>query len=538
MFAIFVGCRRGLRSALGVVGLLAMAACGGGGGGDGAHLPVQPPMAVTLSAAPEPIKQVVLNWAGVAPDATVVVQENLDGQSGFADQLTLPPGTTTARLPVFLPTRWGAQYRLRACWAMDCQESRPVGLSRELDAAVGYFKPAAQGGSGQFGASVAVSSDGGTLAVGAPGARTVEVFVREGAAWRPQAVLLAPGGVDGHWGASLALSGDGALLVVGAPQDQAKGQVVVWSRVGQTWSHQATLSGAGSGADAYGAAVAWSSSGDYLAVGAPRERQGAVASGAVYVYFHGSAAWRLLDRRDSPDLRSDTGFGTSVALSADGTSLLVGAPQSGAGIGAAHVYALGGQVFHWSASLAGAPDQGDRQFGQSVAWAQRNGTPWVAVGAPCSLSLLAVPCAGAVHVWRAGAPGAWVQEAVWQAAEPRPGDLFGYAVALSANASVLAVGTPNDAGGSRGIGPGTGEQTADGSGAAYVFRRSGEEWLGPVAVKAPNAGRYDDFGRGVALSAEGDTLAVGAPWEASAATGIGGDASDDSLLGRGAVYLY
>jgi cysteine-rich repeat protein len=57
-------------------------------------------------------------------------------------------------------------------------------------------------------------------------------------------------------------------------------------------------------------------------------------------------------------------------------------------------------------------------------------------------------------------------------------------------------------------------------------------------IKASNTDDGDEFGFNVALSADGSTLAVGAYLEASAATGIGGDQTDDSVWTAGAVYLY
>lgn len=537
MFAKWGTGQRWRRAVWGGLALAMLSACGvSERRGAGVSSPV--PLAVVLTATPEPNKQLALSWTGVAADATVVVQENLDGQSGFADSLATPAGGTAARLPVFLPIRWGAQYRLKACWALECQESAPVGLSGYLDSSVGYFKPAASGATGQFGAAVAVSRDGSTLAVGAPNSRMVELFAREGAAWRLQAALAAPEGVDGKWGASLALSGEGTVLAVGAPRDGAKGAVVLMSRLGETWSHAETLQGTGSGGDGYGVAVSLSSDGDYLAVGAPRQRQGSVRSGAVYAYVNRGGSWQALGAQGLSVPQPQTAFGTSVALSADGEHLLVGAPEAHSGLGAVHVYTLGRAAFHPSATLTGAQDRGEQRFGQSVAWAQHDGRPWMAVGAPCALSPREAPCVGAVHVWRPNAQGAWQQHSVLRAVDPGHGDLFGHSVSFSADASVLAVGVPHDAGASRGIGLQTGPQTLSGSGAAFVFRRAGGQWASPVAVKAPNAGRSDDFGRSVALAANGDTLAVGAPWEASAASGIGGDPGDDSQRGRGAVYLY
>ena len=42
----------------------------------------------------------------------------------------------------------------------------------------------------------------------------------------------------------------------------------------------------------------------------------------------------------------------------------------------------------------------------------------------------------------------------------------------------------------------------------------------------------------VALSADGNTLAVSAPFEDSRATGIGGDQLDNSVSQAGAVYVF
>ena len=55
-------------------------------------------------------------------------------------------------------------------------------------------------------------------------------------------------------------------------------------------------------------------------------------------------------------------------------------------------------------------------------------------------------------------------------------------------------------------------------------------------IKASNTDAGDWFGRSIALS--GDTLAVSAPHEDSAATGIDGDQSDNSMTTAGAVYVF
>jgi hypothetical protein len=72
----------------------------------------------------------------------------------------------------------------------------------------------------------------------------------------------------------------------------------------------------------------------------------------------------------------------------------------------------------------------------------------------------------------------------------------------------------------------------------YVFSRSGSTWSQQAYVKASNTEAFDSFGASVALSADGNTLAVGALYEDSNATGIGGDQTNNSASNAGAVYLY
>jgi len=64
-------------------------------------------------------------------------------------------------------------------------------------------------------------------------------------------------------------------------------------------------------------------------------------------------------------------------------------------------------------------------------------------------------------------------------------------------------------------------------------------------IKASNTGGGDNFGAGgnisgdaVVLSKDGGTLAVGAPFESSSSSGVGGNQVDKSLYGSGAVYIF
>jgi hypothetical protein len=80
------------------------------------------------------------------------------------------------------------------------------------------------------------------------------------------------------------------------------------------------------------------------------------------------------------------------------------------------------------------------------------------------------------------------------------------------------------------------DDSAQDSGAVYVFRRTGTSWQQEAYLKASNAGFEGWLGDSVALS--GDMLAVGSTGEASAARGVDGSQDDDSAPFSGAAYLF
>ena len=118
------------------------------------------------------------------------------------------------------------------------------------------------------------------------------------------------------------------------------------------------------------------------------------------------------------------------------------------------------------------------------------------------------------------------------------GDQFGYAVALSGDGNTLAVGAEMEGSAAAGINGNQADNSADAAGAVYVFARSGGGWSQQAYIKASNPGSNDQFGAALALSADGNTLAVAAQFEDSAATGINGNQADNSMSESGAVYVF
>ena len=118
------------------------------------------------------------------------------------------------------------------------------------------------------------------------------------------------------------------------------------------------------------------------------------------------------------------------------------------------------------------------------------------------------------------------------------GTLHGNALALSADGSTLAVGAPFESSGSVGVGGDQRDESVYAAGAVYVLVSENGDWRQQAYVKASNPGLTDNFGYMIALSGDGNTMAVSAPYEASAAIGIDGDQNDDSIPQAGAVYVF
>jgi len=386
-----------------------------------------------------------------------------------------------------------------------------------------------------FGWSVAVSGD--TMAVGAyledssatgindfqgdnnaQDSGAVYIFTRDGGGvWSQQAYIKASNTNAGdQFGRSIALFGStlavGAIgeasAATGIDGDQQSngarlsGAVYVFSRgPGNVWSQQAYVKASNTGvSDIFGESVALSN--DTLVVGAPFEDSSATnvggsqsdnnatQAGAVYIFVRESAGvWAQQAYIKSSNVDSFDTFGSQVAIS--GETLIVSAPGED------------------SAATGINGIQGDNSE----------------------------PLAGAVYVFIRDGEGVWSQQFYVKASNAESGDLFGKSIAISGD--TLAVGASFEGSASTGIDGNQGNSNiAAKSGAVYLFTRDlGGAWSQQAYVKASNTDGGDEFGREIALS--GDTLAVGARFEASAATGIDGNQGNgNDTLDAGAVYVF
>lgn len=391
-----------------------------------------------------------------------------------------------------------------------------------------YFKASNTGADDLFGYSVSVSED--TIVIGtpyedsnaigingdqqnnsAPSSGAAYVFVRNAGLWSQQAYLKASNtGPSDSFGCSVAISGNtivvGALgeasNATGVGGDQTNnsmlnsGAAYVFVRTGTTWSQQAYLKASNTGpSDNFGWSVA--ASGDTILVSAYREDSiangvngdqadnSATDSGAAYVFVRSGTIWNQQAYLKASNAGAGDLFGWSLALS-DDTAVI-------------------GAEFEDSVATGINGDQDDNSAINS----------------------------GAAYVFTRN-QAIWEQHAYLKSSNNEAGDLFGNSVAISGN--TVVVGARSEDSNATGVNGNESDNSATASGAAYVFFRNADGWAQQSYLKASNTDAGDFFGSSVGIS--GDTLIVSATQEASGATGLNGDQSDNSSEQSGAAYVY
>jgi len=400
-----------------------------------------------------------------------------------------------------------------------------------------YIKASNTGKEDQFGFTIALSADGTTMAVGAVGednsarginpkqidhlavsSGAVYVFTRKGATWAQQAYLKASNADGGdEFGTSVALSSDGNTLAVGAESEESAargvngdqsdnsvpgaGAVYVFARSGGIWSQEAYVKASNTGeeGDEFGYSVALSADANTLAVGAHSEHSAATgvngnqddrsldSSGAVYVFSRNGSTWSQ-QAYVKPWNTTNRGalFGFSVALSGNGNTMAVGAYDENAGRGALYIFNRSGSTWSQQTRLQASNAESNDQMTSSLAISNDGNTI---------------------------AAGAYDEESFLPGVQPP-----------TAGAHDEPLRVPGD--------------DPLSTGAAYIFVRNDGKWTQQAYIKATNPHKYDQFGWAIAISGDGNTVAVGAHFQCGGATGLNGNQADFSAEFAGAAYVY
>jgi trimeric autotransporter adhesin len=381
-----------------------------------------------------------------------------------------------------------------------------------------YLKPSNTAVGALFGTMVAISGD--TIVIGARGdassptgdtttfaSGSAYVFTRRRNRWSQTAQLKASNaGAGDNFGAAVAIDDD--TIVVGAPGEGSSltgvnnafdnnsaygsGAAYVFVRADDSWPQQSYLKPdrvfAG---DNFGSSVAIS--GDRVVIGAIGDDSGATgvndeaqreaqsASGAAYAFLRERELWTQ-DAYFKPSVcRAGDSFGYSVAIAGD--SVVVGAPGSSQGEGAAYVFTNEGGVWLEQGALAVPP-------------------PIVQAG-PAMLS--------------------------------GPGDAFGASVRIVKDTILVgAYGEDSQAMGWND--KARGNDAAPNSGAAYLFARREGSWAWADYVKPLVTRPNQQFGNRIAISV--DTLAIGAMNDGQNPRDMSSDQAELGPPSSGAVFVF
>ncbi len=365
------------------------------------------------------------------------------------------------------------------------------------------FYPSAQQGSklvgtgatsgSQQGYAVAISADGGTIAVGANqdngGAGAAWVFTLSGTTWTQQGPKMTGVGGTGNsaFGSSVALSADGNTLAVGGTQDNGGvGAVWIFTRSNSTWSQPIMKTGTGNSGNPNFGIVALSADGNTLAVGGASDNGN---SGALWFFTRTNGTWTQQNNKVT-----GTGqMGQTITISADGNTVAAGGTTDNSNVGATWVWVRDSfSTGNWTqqGKLVGAGNTGGSNQGCAVSLSADGNL--LAVGGWNDNS-----AQGGVWLW-SRSYGSWSQQG--------SGRLFvngtykfGTSVTFSSDGNTLAVAT------------------ASSTIYAYIFVRSGPNMVLQKTIAPSDGNLGSNMSYYLALNSAGNTLALGSYFDASQA---------------------
>jgi len=312
---------------------------------------------------------------------------------------------------------------------------------------------------GDVGYAVALSADGDTAAI-TGGGYGLFIFSRSEGYWQYEAGPL-------QLGLSAAISADGNTVAVGTFTDNSYvGSVSVFTRSGTTWTLQAKLSGTGAtGHSQQGDSVALSADGNTLVTGGDFDNNQA---GAVWVFSRSGGQWS----QQGPKLTVSAHqlFGGTLGLSGDGNTAVIGSSNGGWVFGrSGGVWTQRSQLQSGARNVAISSDGATILLGDSSA-NQGAGTAWVFTNSG----------------------GVWIQQG--QLSPTGSSSPARLSLALSGNGNVALIGAPN--------------LTSTGTGVEWIFMRSNGVWTSQ-RLTPTDAVNGSAQGFSVALSADGKTALVG-----------------------------
>ena len=220
-------------------------------------------------------------------------------------------------------------------------------LGADIDGEVGNYISGLPNGDNS-GYSVSLSSDGTTVAIGAPwndgngnSAGHVRIYEYSSGSWTQLGADIDGEAFADMSGWSVSLSSDGTRVAIGARLNDGAGpnagHVRIYEYSSGSWSQLGADIDGEAASDGSGWSVSLSSDGTTVAIGTPWND----GNGHVRIYKYLNTAWTNAWSQLGADIDGEAGgdrSGNSVSLSSDGTTVAIGAPYNdGTGSDAGHV---------------------------------------------------------------------------------------------------------------------------------------------------------------------------------------------------------
>ena len=350
------------------------------------------------------------------------------------------------------------------------------------------------------GQSVSLSADGQTVAIGAPSndgngndSGHTRIYHWSGVAWQQLGQDIYGEADFNYSGQAVSLSADGrAVAIASAKTDNEYRHTRIYHWTGSTWQQLGLDIDGEAAGDLSGRSVSLSADGQTVAIGAQQNDGNGDDSGHTRIYYWLGSAWQQLGLDIDGEAAGDLS-GHSVSLSADGQTVAIGAQKNdGNGDDSGHT-----RIYHWTGSTwqqLGLDIDGEAAgdlSGRSVSLSADGQT--VAIGAWRNDGNGNSSGHTRIYYWLGSA---WQQLGLDIDGEAKA-NLSGYSVSLSADGQTVAIGAQKNDG------------NGDDSGHTRIYHWTGSTWQ-QLGLDIDGEAAGDLSGRSVSLSADGQTVAIGA----------------------------
>jgi len=328
-------------------------------------------------------------------------------------------------------------------------------------------------------------------------------FTLNFATWSQQQKLTASDAeASDDFGISVSISDDGNTAIIGAQMEDTTatnaGSVYIFTRSGTTWSQQAKIQASDAEAsDQFGSSVSISDDGNTAIIGAQYEDTTATDAGAAYIFTRSGTTWSQQAKIQASDAETNDYFGFSVSISGDGDTAIVSAyleDTSGTSAGSAYIFTRSGTTWSQQAKIQASDAAANDYFGWAVSISDDGNTAIIGAWREDTTAT----DAGAAYIFtRSGTT--WSQQAKIQASDAEASDNFGLSVFISGDGDTAIIGAPTED-----------FSSLTNNGAAYIFTRSGTTWSQQAKIQASDPETGDYFGQSVSVSDDGNTAIVGA----------------------------